>query len=274
MKRPRYRLTLALVACALAGRGFAQQINVGTVTKFTGRPATENELKGGELFLATLETQVAQECIKYDDLNYMDRSSVDQVFQELKLSSDAAFDPTSGALRGLLGRLDYLIVIDGSSPTIARMRAIDNQTGAVRSIAMCRQTKASATASDGDETCVRGFVTRLHPFVAKAYAARVGMAEAAANAAADAAQAQAQTIAMKPEMDAALQRLAAANSFWGPIRAHVSSGKLRPEIETAFNLANADGKSCQSAYQTYQPDSLAGCVKDLNHQLDLLQSYR
>jgi hypothetical protein len=259
------------LAAGLFGQA-QNRVNVGAVTKDTGAPASPSELRDTQLFLSTLETQVAAECIKFDDLDYMDRSSVDQVFQELKLSSDAAFDPSSGALRGLLGRLDFLIVIDASSPRIARLRALDIQTGAVRAIAVCRQTRGSA--ADGDQECVHGFVAQLHPFVTRLFQARQAGAEAAAHALQDAEQAEAQTRELKPDMDAALGRLSAANTFWNEIRGRTPSGKLRPEIETALSQANSDSRSCRESFNSSQPDALSDCIKDLNRNLDLLDSYK
>jgi hypothetical protein len=158
---------MGLLSVAFALQGHAQQrVNVGVVTKYTGAPASLDERRDSELYLSTLETQIAGESIRLNNVNYLDRSSVREVFQELHLSSDAAFDQSSGGLRGLLGRLDILIVIDASSPAVARLRAIETQTGAVRGLATCKRSRSLfGNASDGEQNCVQDFVAQVEPSI-------------------------------------------------------------------------------------------------------------
>jgi hypothetical protein len=185
-----------------------QRVSVGAVTKYTGGPAALDELKDSELYMSTLESQVATESIKFSNINYLDRSSVGQVFRELNLSSNSAFDGSSGALRGLLGRLDFLIVIDASSPSIARLRAIDTETGAVRSIATCKRSRSLfGSASDGEQDCVRGFVAQLQPSLREVLAIkqRRNADQAAQKQAADAAQQREIRVEAQEQKDAARQ---------------------------------------------------------------------
>lgn len=167
-----FSICLFLFSC-LAGlslpayTAFAQtRVSVGAVVKYTGGPAKLDELKEDEVYLSTLESQVAASIIKAHNIDYIDRTSVTQIFQELNLSSDVAFNGASGALRGLLGRLDFLIVIDGTSPELARMRAIDLETGAVRATAMCKRSASFfGGPEDGNEGCVRELLSELQPAV-------------------------------------------------------------------------------------------------------------
>jgi hypothetical protein len=265
-----------VLAVAVSFCSGEERVNVGTVTKYTGKPASQNELKNSELFLATLETQAAAEALKFDDIDYMDRSAVDQVFQELNLSSDVAFNPASGALKGLLGRLDFLIVIDASSPTVARMRALDNQTGAVRAVAICRRPNSSfASASLGDGACVRAFMGQLHPHLKKLLSDRLERKAAAQQQEMDAQERRAETAAMQPALEGAKSRLSAANSFWeGVRRQQADHGGIRPEIQSALTAANAAAARCQGLFDSAQPVALKTGITDLNRRLDLLDSYK
>ena len=123
---------LIMGACfAVAG---AQQsvVSVGAITKYTGVLTSREDVKDlKEIngFLNSLESQLAGEFVKYPDVEYLDRTNTEDIFEELHLSSKSAFDPSSGALRGLMGRLDFLAVIDSSEPMSARLRLIDVQSG-------------------------------------------------------------------------------------------------------------------------------------------------
>jgi len=85
----------------------------------------------------TLETQLAASLVGAKDVDYLDRSNLDALLREVHLSSNSVFDQSSGALRGLLGRLDFLIVIEASTATTARVRVVNVETGAVKGIAIC-----------------------------------------------------------------------------------------------------------------------------------------
>jgi flagellar biosynthesis GTPase FlhF len=153
-----------------SGTAWSQvRISVGSVTKYTGGPVKLEELKQDELYLSTLESQTASALINSKSLDYLDRTSVEQIFQELNLTSDVAFNSSSGALRGLLGRLDFLIVIDGSSPALARMRGIDLESGAVRATATCKRSPSLfGGPEDGNESCVHQLVNEMQAAMADA----------------------------------------------------------------------------------------------------------
>jgi hypothetical protein len=137
-------------------------VNVGAVLKYTGIPSNLTELKNTNLYLQALESQTATETIKISGVRYIDRVSVNQIFREKNLSEDMAFNPSSGALRGLLGRLDVLIVIDAADASIARLRAIDLEDGSVRFLSTCKRGLFSSP-SDGAPDCSKAFVLGLLP---------------------------------------------------------------------------------------------------------------
>jgi hypothetical protein len=113
------------------------RVGVGAVTKYSGSLSSSGRQRCQD-FLDVLETQLAADFVKSPDVEYLDRSNLDEVFRELDIPSDVAFDASTGALRGLLGRLDYLIVAESSSPSSARVRVIDVETGAVKVATICQ----------------------------------------------------------------------------------------------------------------------------------------
>jgi hypothetical protein len=149
-------------ASIMLSLGAQDKVNVGAVLKYTGLPSNLTELKDTNLYLRALESQTASETIKLSGVRYIDRVSVDQIFREKNLSEDMAFNPSSGALRGLLGRLDLLIVIDATDPSIARLRAIDLEDGSVRSLSTCKRGLFSSP-SDGAPDCSKAFISGLLP---------------------------------------------------------------------------------------------------------------
>jgi hypothetical protein len=149
----------------------AQQpvVSVGAITKYTGVVTSRDDVKDlKEIngFLNSLESQLAGEFVKYPDVEYLDRTNTEDIFQELHLSSKSAFDHSSGALRGLMGRLDFLAVIDSSEPMSARLRLIDVQSGAVKAIETCkRSTSFFGTPTDVPPACIAPFVSRTRTVV-------------------------------------------------------------------------------------------------------------
>jgi hypothetical protein len=210
------------------------------------------QILDSQSFGRRLESQVASEAIGFSNVNYLDRSSVVQVFRELHLSSNVAFDGSSGALRGLLGRLDFLVVIDASSSTIARLRAIDTETGAVRSIATCKRScSLFGSASDGEQNCVHGFVTQLQPSIKEALTAKQkrNADQATQRQAADVAQqrairlqAQEQRKAIKQkEMEAKAAQVQAEKEQMHAQELQSQMSALQPDLEMATSrLASAN----------------------------------
>ena len=151
-----------LAASMTLSLGAQDMVNVGAVLKYTGLPSDLTELKNTNLYLQALESQTASETIKLSGVRYIDRVSVNQIFREKNLSEDMAFNPSSGALRELLGRLDVLIVIDAADSSVARIRAIDLEDGSVRVLNTCKRGLFSSS-SDGAPDCAKAFVSGLPP---------------------------------------------------------------------------------------------------------------
>jgi hypothetical protein len=300
------------VLCAFAD---AQQgtVSVGTVTKYSGIATNERDVKDLKEInenLNTLESYLAKEFVNHGDVDYMDRMNTDKVFQELHLSSGSAFNPSSGALKGLLGRLDFLVVIDSAEPTTARVRLIDVETGAVRAIETCkRKTSFLGIAQNSAPDCVVPFVAhtrdaarvklaakaeRLRRQVAEDQAAKqkaaaeqkvrikeqqkaqqIAQAQAEAHAKAQ-AELDAQISGLRPDLDDAIARLASTNGFWERLtRQLASSGQsLRSSIKTALNRANADGNRCQEFLSQSNVTELKICISKLDRDLDKLDGLK
>jgi hypothetical protein len=170
---------------------FAQQtpelrVSVGAVTRYAG-PYSSSDRQRSQDFLDLLETQLAAGFVNSPELDYLDRSSLGELFQELHLSSDIAFDTSSGALRGLLGRLDFLVVAVASSPSSARVRVLDVETGAVKGVAICQpRTSIFGGLSAAAPECIATIISQTSA-AAKARLAlkrqRLMKAEAAEHAA-------------------------------------------------------------------------------------------
>ena len=138
-------------------------VSVGAVTKYSGIATNEKDIKDIKSInesLNTLESQLAREFVNHTEVEYLDRMNTEAIFRELHLSSNSTFDASSGALRGLLGRLDFLIVIDSADPSTARIRLLDVQSGAVKAIETCLQKSwLTSLVSQGPPECIGPFVT-------------------------------------------------------------------------------------------------------------------
>jgi len=132
------------------------------VTKYSGIATNQHDIdsiKAINDYLNNLESDLAKEFVSHGDIDYLDRMNTDKLFEELHLSSVAAFNFSSGGLRGLLGRLDFLVVVDSSEPTTARVRLIDVETGAVKAIETCKhKTSFWGISQDGVPDCISSFV--------------------------------------------------------------------------------------------------------------------
>jgi hypothetical protein len=296
--------------CAFAG---AQQVtvSVGTVTKYSGIATNESDIRNLKEInenLNTLESYLAKEFVSHGDIDYLDRMNTDRVFQELHLSSSSAFNASSGALKGLLGRLDFLVVIDSAEPTTSRVRLIDIETGAVKAIETCkRKTSFMGSASDSAPDCIVPFVAntrnvariklaakteRLRLHVTEEQAAKqkatseqnarlkeqmkaqqIAQAQADAQAKAQ-AELDAQISGIRPVLDDAIARLASANDFWEKLsRQLASSGQsLRPSVKSTLYSANADGRRCQEFLSQSNVNEVKTCISKLNSDLDKLDN--
>src|SRR5580704_13828387 len=136
-------------------------VNIGTVTRYSGS-LPQSEAHDCQDFLANLELQMAAEFAKNSGVQYLDRGNLNQIFHEVHLSSGSLFDSSSGALRGLLGRLDYLIVAEASSPKAARVRVLDVETGAVKVATMCQpHTTIFGSVSTTPPDCISTIVGQV-----------------------------------------------------------------------------------------------------------------
>jgi hypothetical protein len=272
-------LLLIILACTIQRSQGQETINVGSILKYTGGPTKLSELKDTNLYLRTLESQIASAAIRLNGVRYIDRTSVDQIFQELNLSNDAAFDASSGALRGLLGRLDLLIVIDSADSSFARLRAIDLQDGSVRNMGTCKRGFLSSP-SDGSADCAKNFVGELAPITKelaqakrrrqadnarraaevavqraaearqaaqerKAAQAKAAAEEKAARLQADAdekdlAERQAAISALQPGLEELLSRLQSADEFWKRMQQSLSEQGKSLRTEVQTLLHTAD----------------------------------
>ena len=303
------------IAATFAGVTNAQKppVSVGAITKYTGVVTSNDDVKELKIinsYLNSLESQLASEFVKYPDVQYLDRTNTQSIFHELHLSSNSAFDASSGALRGLMGRLDFLTVIDSSEPSNARLRLIDVETGAVKTVEPCKRvTSLFGTPSDTQANCIAPFVSHARAVIqakqaekeARVQRQAVQQQAARRQAAAqqDALRKQAaaqqqqeieeqkeqasvqaeldrQITAIKPDLDNALSRLSNADTFWNNFSKQLAASgiQLRSEIKIALNTANADGARCQRLVAQMKPAEVKTCTTELNHHLDTLDSMK
>jgi hypothetical protein len=167
-----------LIATAAAAAAQPVTVSVGGVPKYSGILVDQKEvrnLKDINQFLNVLESQLAAEFVKYSDVDYLDRTNTLEVFRELHISSSPSFDPSSGAIRGLMGRLDFLAVLDSSEPSTARIRLIDVETGAVKAIETCKKrTSFLGLSSDTPPDCISLFVAKARSVASAKLAVKRG----------------------------------------------------------------------------------------------------
>ena len=174
------------------------------------------------------------------------------------MSSGRDFDQTTGGFRGLMGRLDFLIVIDGVDASTAKMRLIDVETGAVKGVETCSKRAANAA-------CVNAMKGRIETAV-REYAGLAG---------ALLAQRQ-EMMTVKPQWDDQVARFDAAKAYWANIQKTISAGghALRPEIQTLLNGAAKDVETGRFAVQTLDVPTLKTAVQTLQAKLDKLDQFR
>ena len=159
------------------------RVSLGAVTKLSAQVETEQTRETLDL-LSLTEAHTAAAFIKATDIGYLDRGSMDALLAELRLSSSGAFDSSSGPARGLLGRLDFLVVIEAALPTSIRLRAIDVKSGAVKSTGICEtQTGWLGGRSVDYAECVSPFVDQTLSVARQRLATKKLEAERAAAAA-------------------------------------------------------------------------------------------
>jgi hypothetical protein len=238
------------------------QLAVGAITRdaglYTG-PADMATMKGVNRYLVLLESDLASKVSSMHNVSYQDRTATAELLHEVHMSSGRDFDPTSGALRGLMGRLDFLIVIDAIDPSTAKMRLIDVESGSIKGIETC-----SKRVSD-NSACIVAMVHRIEA----AARDRAGANEQLAAARED-------MMKVKPAWDEAVGRYDADKAFWERIEGTISSGghALRPEIRSLLNGAQKDVQTGSYAIQTLDTQTLQGALTTLTAKLDKLDQYR
>ena len=209
--------------------------------------------------LLNLESDLANKLSSLRGISYQDRTATQELLHEVHATNGRDFDPTSGALRGLMGRLDFLIVIDAVDRSTARMRLIDVQSGAVRGVESCVHRAAGAPS------CVQGMASKL-----------AALGNESAGQAADLVAARQDVMRVKPNWDDAVARYDAARAYWARIQSQIAPGghTLRPEIQTLLNGSAADVSSGRFAVEHLDAQNLAVALKTLTAKLDELDSFR
>lgn len=258
------------------------RVFVGATTKMAA-PGEAGQVAATQETLQATEAAVAGELIKALDIEYVDRVSMDALFAELQLSAASAFDATTGAARGLLGRIDFLVVIEAAAPTTVRLRTIDVESGAVKAMGLCEATPGWFSGSTFDfSACLAPFaeqtvaVARQRLDTKKIEAKRAAEeAQARAERRADeerrraeeeaaAAQARERELAadeqrrIDAEQQAETQRRAEAERR-ATLQARVD--QLRPEYERALNKLSEEirfwnemDRMMEGTGQTFRPE--------------------
>lgn len=235
---------------------------VGAITRdaglYTG-PADLATMKGVNRYLVLLESDLASKVSSMQNVSYQDRTATAELLHEVHMSSGRDFDPSSGALRGLMGRLDFLIVIDAIDPSTAKMRLIDVESGSIKGIETC-----SKRISD-NSACIIAMTHRIE-----------AAARDRAGVNADFAAAREDMMKVKPAWDDAVGRYDASKAFWEHIEGTISSGghALRPEIRTLLNGAAKDVETGSYAIKTLDTPTLQTALSALTAKLDKLDQYR
>jgi flagellar biosynthesis GTPase FlhF len=301
------RAVFALLLCLFfLPLSVAQQVTVavGAVTRYTGIATNEKDvkdIKSINAFLNTLESQIAKEFINHPEVDYLDRMNMEATFSELHLSSNSNFDASSGALRGLLGRLDLLIVIDSAEPATARIRLIDVQSGAVKAIESCTQKSwLMSFGSQGPPQCVAPFVSHSLAIMsakkatkeqrARQQAATEAAAQQKSNAERVAAQKQAKLEKRREREQAAAQAAEQANAALEARKAAEQEAAaqaqiterltaLKPDLDAAVSRLNAHNdfwydlsRQLAGAGQSLRP-SISSALKTSNLDANRCQQF-
>jgi hypothetical protein len=256
---------------------------MGTVTRYTGSVASPGDAKESHEFLAALESQLAAEALKYSDITYLDRANIDQIFHEIHLSSSSQFDPTTGSLAGLLGRLDELVVIDSSGPNDARLRLIEVETGAVRAVGNCkRPTSFFGSSSDAVAACIQPFALQASLVARKRLSVKQDRLNRRAEAQREQDQQRASEAKQAAEQQAAYNRQAqrqreaeaeeARQEQQARAQAEVETNAIRPSLDSALARLSSEnsfwrdlGQQLSNSGRSLRPEirsSLDGANKE------------
>lgn len=265
------RIALAFAAATVMSAGAAAQnipvvvvhpVTVGAITRdpqFYMVPNDMATIQSVRRLLINTESDLAGRVAGMSGISYQDRTATEELMHEVHMSSGRDFDPTTGALRGLMGRLDYLVVIDAVDRTTAKMRLIDVETGSVKGVETCTRRAA------GPPPCINAMVGHLRD----AGRERAGIAG-------DMAAARGDVMQIKPQWDDAVARYEATKAYWARIQSQISSGghALRPEIQMLLNGADKDVSSGRFAAEHLDAPNLQVALQSLTPKLDKLDAFK
>jgi hypothetical protein len=243
----------------------AHPVAVGAITRDAGvysfwtGPKDAVTIQNVNKFLFLLESDLAAKVSSMKGVSYQDRTATAELMHEVHMSSGREFDSYTGALHGLMGRLDFLIVIDAIDPATAKMRLIDVQSGSVKGIESCTRS------ARGNAACVTSMSERIM-VAARENAGAVGDLVAAREA----------IMAAKPQFDDQVARYDAAKAYWEHIQSTIAGAghSLRPEIRTLLNGSATDVSTGRYAVEHFDVDSLKTATSTLTAKLDKLDEYR
>ena len=257
-------ISLSSLACAAQNVPIVitHPLSVGAITRDAGLyvgPSDLASMRGVNRYLVLLESDLASKVSSMRNVTYQDRTATAELLHEVHMSSGRDFDPTSGALRGLMGRLDFLVVIDAVDQSTAKMRLIDVESGSVKGVETC-----SKRVSD-NSACIIAMQHRIE-------AAARDIAGANQNLAAQ----RDEVMKLKPSWDDQVARYDAAKAFWERIEGTISSGghALRPEIRTLLNGAAKDVSTGTFAVRTLDTAALQTAITTLTAKLDKLDEFK
>jgi hypothetical protein len=241
----------------------AHPVTVGAITRdpqFYMVPNDVATIQAVRRLLIDVESDLAGRLSSMSGLSYQDRTATQELMHEVHMSSGRDFDLSTGALRGLMGRLDYLIVIDAVDRSTAKMRLIDVETGSVKGVETCVRRVANQ-----HEQCVELMAQRL-----------VAAGRERAGAAGEMVAARGDVMKVKPQWDDQVARYEAARAYWAKIQSQIGGAghTLRPEIQTLLNGAGKDVSSGRFAVEHLDAPNLQVALTTLTAKLDQLDNFR
>lgn len=291
-------LAIAPYLCGVPASAQDTRISVAAVTKYTGA-SSPDEARHSQTFLDTLETQLAAGFVKARDIDYLDRSRRDGLFRESHLSSTSVFSQSPGALKGLLGRLDFLIVAEASTADRARLRVIDVGTGEVKVGAICDSpTTIAGQPSRATPECVPRILEQTLA-AAKTQLAikqnRLGARPEATRKRAGEEQAPRRKQAdekevawkqqeeidrqldpLRPRYESAVAQLSTEAARWAGVRKQLNARGLglRADVESALGRTEQTADRCNGWLANRNPEKLSSCLDQLDNNLYQLAQYR
>ncbi len=206
--------------------------------------------------LINLESDLAGKISSMPGVAYQDRTATTELLREVHMTNGRDFDQMTGALHGLMGKLDFLVVIDAVDASNARMRLIDVQTGSVKGVANCH--------AGGYATCVNDLSAKL-----KAAAHETAGANSALLAQ------RAEVVAAKPAFDDQVARYDADKALWERRESTIQAAghALRPEIRMLLNGGQKDVETGRFAVETLDIKALKTATETLADKLDKLEQF-